>query len=204
MRRARRRSAFTLLETLLAAALLSALMAAGVTLLFHIAEAWSAQTDRPAFERHADGLDTFLRRMFAESGYVTPAPADRVAEEGALLTLTPPPDLPWFAPVATASGPTLARLAFTPDRGLTLRWNTRRELALGLAEPHVATLSTRVVAATLMIRSKTSGEWTDVTPGNAASGGGSASDVSSIRILCLELRDGGRNTTLRIPLPRSS
>ena len=197
-----RRRGFTLLEVLIALALLTGLITAAVTLITHVGSAWAAQADDPVLDRHADALDRLIRRMFSESGYtfITIPTADRVSEEGAILGVTPPPDLPWFE--LAPGGRIEARIAFTRDTGLTLRWNTRRERTLGTAPVRLSRISPWVVDAALLVRADAAAEWTDATPGRSESTAVEAASPESHRALRLELEHLGRHRTLIIPLPR--
>lgn len=200
MRRLRRR-AFTLVETLLAFALLAGLLAAAVTMLFQVVSLWATQSDDAMLDQHVDGVDRFVRRLLAESGVrhiVLPTP-EQVERERAVLALTDADgDLPWIAPLATAGGRLECRLAADAERRLWLCWNTAGELASGAVESHRTLLSEWVTFAGLYRLDKYGREWTLVVPGETMPHGAGA-----MYALRLEFEHRGRRRALTMPLPET-
>lgn len=117
-----RRHAFTLVEVLISITLLAGLLAAGVALLFQFSSALAAQADDPVFERHADGVDRFLRAYRADGG---DAPKGELKEESGLLPfvwVTPARSVPLLHHRPSPVSGEKAALSFKPGSGLWLAW----------------------------------------------------------------------------------
>lgn len=169
MRRNRiRRGAFTLMETLLAVALLAALFTAATALLFQVTSLWASQSDDALLDRHVDGVDRFVRRLFAESGAarVTTPDARQIERERAILAFTgTDAELPWVTPLVTEGGRFECRLGFDAETGLWLWWNTAGERARGAIESHRTRLSPWVRLAAVYRMERDGREWTELTAG---------------------------------------
>ena len=91
-----------------------------------------------------------------------------MSDEGSFLVVSPPADLPWVAPLALYGGAIQGRLAMPKDAGgLWLYWNTARETAMGVTNPHKALLSPWVVSASVFVYDTNALIWNEFVPGNA-------------------------------------
>lgn len=203
MRARRGRAAFTLLETLLAVALLAGLLAGAVTILVQVSSAWAAEADDPVLDRHADGLERFLRRILSAKTIAAPT-AEQISEEKALLAAPMPDDLPWQDILAVSGGAVTGRLAFDENAGLLLYWETAREKSLALAKPHRVPLSPWVVSARIYLMDTAGEEWTEWVPGETAAGTTSFATARGLRVLRLEIERLGHRRTLQILLPSNA
>lgn len=196
-----RRGAFTLMETLLAVALLAGFLMAATALLFQVTTLWASQSDDAMLDRHVDGVERFVRRLFAESGasrVVSPTP-EQQSDEHALLALTGVSgDLPWVAPLVTTGGRFECRLSRGEDGGLWLYWNTAGERVLGAVEPHRTLLSPWVDLAALYRLDKDGGEWTEVEAGESMT-----RTAGVLYALRLEFQHQGRRRALTLLLPQT-
>ena len=61
-------AAFTLLEVILAVAIVGALLAGAATLMVSVTDAWLERQDRHFFEDHVDGVTEFLQASFSMAG----------------------------------------------------------------------------------------------------------------------------------------
>lgn len=192
------RGAFTLVETLLAIALLGGLLAGATVILFQVSTAWAAQAEDPVLDRHVDGLERFLRRMLGESQYPVVEPtAEQISDEKAMLSTTLPENLPWHETLATAGGAVTGRLAYA-DGALRLYWQTARERSLSQTKSHAMVLSPWVTSAKILIHNPDTGEWTESVPGETAAGTPSFNAAKGLRVLLLEIGHRGRTRTLQI------
>lgn len=193
--------AFTLMETLLAVALLAGFLMAATALLFQVTSLWAAQSDDAMLDRHVDGVERFVRRLFAESGasrVVSPTP-EQQENEHALLALTGVSgDLPWVAPLVTRGGNFECRLSREDDGGLWLYWNTAGERVLGAVEPHRMLLSPWVDLAAVYRLERDGREWTEVEPGETTN-----RTAGVLYALRLEFAHQGRRRGLTLLLPRT-
>lgn len=202
------RRAFTLVETLLAMALFTGLLVASTAVLIQVSQAWASQADDPIVDRHAEGLERFIRRVFAEStatGLTAPT-ADQVSSEGALLAVRPPSDLPWTDLQAIAGGVITGRLAIPPDDdGLWLYWNAANESTRDSSnEPHRILLSPWVREAQVYVYDATGQKWMPADPATPVDNVGGVGTATIYRVLRLVIVRNGQTRTLEIPMPRSS
>ena len=199
--------AFTLIEMLIAIALFAALLVAATAVLIQVSEAWASQADDPIVDRHAEGLERFLRRVVGEGGATAiKAPTDdQISQEGAFLVVTPPADLPWTDVQAQGGGTITGRLAMPPnDPGLWLYWSTSREISLNLSDPHRIRLSPWVVNAQVYIYDSANTKWVPVDASNPVDNVGGVGTATASRVLRLEIVRSGQARTLEIPLPKNT
>ena len=204
---ARRLRAFTLIETLIAIVLFAGLLTAATAVLIQVSEMWASQADDPIIDRHVDGLERFVRRVFSESGPtgVTAPTTDQMAQEGALLAVVPPADLPWTDVQALAGGAISGRFALPPnDGGLWLYWNTARETSTGVTDPHRVLLSPWVVSAQIFIYDATNTKWLPVDAANPVDNVGGVGTATTYRVLRLVVVRSGQTRTIEVPLPKTA
>lgn len=197
------RRGFTLIEVLMAIALFAGFLSAAVAILFQVSFAWSSQADDPIADRHADGLNRFLRRVIADGGSAglrAPTSA-QVSEEHALLRVSPPGDLPIFEDRTTSGGAIEARLSMPPEGGLWLVWNTVGERTRNTSQPHRTRLSPWVTEAKLMVYEPANSRWNEYVPGDTNAGGFGA--ATALRVLSLKVVHRGQERRIEIPLPRT-
>lgn len=200
-----KRRGFTLVEVLVALALFAALLAASTAVLVQVSAAWAAQADDPIVDRHAEGLERFLRRVFSESGAAgVTAPAQDRLSEGALLGVLPPADLPWTNLLATSGGTVRGLLVMPQEGGLWLYWNTSGETTLGVTESHRVMLSPWVTAATVYIYDTNDLKWVPVEPGSSVDNVGGAGTATASRVLRVEINRSGQSRILEIPIPKAA
>jgi hypothetical protein len=144
-----------MLETLLAAALLGALLLALNFFVFSMAEIWGAGAERRLFEQHARAVtrevETWLRTatlppLAGEAGiFAAEIRLDDGRREAPLsFVLTGgSPRLPW---PETALPEVVGSLVVHPGRGLVLYWQSRLETAFDEAKPRSWVVSPLVTA----------------------------------------------------------
>lgn len=201
-----RRSAFTLIEMLVALALFGMLFSAVVVVLVQVSSTWASEADDPQIDRHVDGLDRFVRAIFVESGAagVKAPSSSQIADENAFLSVVPPADLPWIALIAQDGGAIEGRLAMGKDNdGLWLYWNTARERLIRRIEPHRIRISSWVTAARVYVYDADGKNWTESVPGVSSTDSPGAGSAVSFRVLQLDIVHQGQSRTLRIPIPRT-
>lgn len=198
-----RRRAFTLIEVLMAIALFAGFLTAAVAILFQVSVAWANQADDPIADRHAEGLNRFLRLAVNEGGAagITAPTATQVSEEHALLSVRPAGDLPIFEDLTTAGGAIEARLCMPPDGGLWLTWNTVGERTQNTSRPHRTRLSPWVTEATLMVYDPNTSRWIEYVPGDTNAG--TFGSATSVRVLRVKIVHRGQERRLEIPLPKN-
>lgn len=204
--RAGRRSAFTLIEMLVALALFGMLFSAVVVVLVQVSSTWASEADDPQIDRHVDGLDRFIRSIFVESGAagVKAPTSTQISDENAFLSVVPPSDLPWIALIAQDGGAIEGRLSMGKDNdGLRLYWNTARERLVKRIQPHSMLLSSWVTAARVYVYDADGKTWTESVPGTQTTGSAGAGSATSFRVLQLDIVHQGQSRTLRIPIPRT-
>lgn len=165
--------AFTLVEVLLALALLAALLTAINQFVFSITEAWTRNHDQFVFvqhtravTRHIDGLLQTAANSARASNLTTGAPA--VAEvhlpDGAgnkeLLSF----DLPMGDRLFVWPGPALPEvqcsLGWRKDDGLVLYWKSRLETDFATADPRMVVVSSFVSGLTYDYYDEAADRWT--------------------------------------------
>ncbi len=197
------RPGFTLMETLIAIALLAGLLVAAVSILFQVSAAWASQADDPVADRHVEGLARFVRTVFSQSGSagVSAPTAEQVSREGAFLAVRPPGDLPMFDRLATEGGAVEARFALAPEGAFLLFWNTSGERLQSPGKSHRVLLSSWVVSAKVFVYDAENRQCTEYVPGD--SGAGAFGAATSLRVLRIEVDRLGQRRVMEIPLPRS-
>jgi prepilin-type N-terminal cleavage/methylation domain-containing protein len=219
-----KKRAFTLVELLLATALTGVLLTGVAAVTFNMLEAWTAQIEAPAFDRHVDGLRRALEECVAETnestavltereiGGTIPIPATTVRAATAIFS-TPPTSVgvehaPYLritgAPgfLLTDSQPVgyvHAWLAVEGGAGLVLYWQTDDERTAGAEDTHRLVLSPWVTDATYKAYSETGGDWVDVDPTNPE-----AVESGSAIFMTLKLVRDGQTREILLPLADSA
>lgn len=180
-----RRRAFTLVELLLSLALTTGLLVTGVALAFQLAGALASDADDPVFERHAAGVERFLR------AYASSAEEPSPPTEPALpcVVVTPAADAPLLTGRLRTPSRPVCRLALTPGVGLRLVWP-----ATGATGPRTASalISPHAVAASTLRYDGNHDRWeTEIAPPPAP---------PDRRVLRVELAHAGRRRLLWVPL----
>lgn len=170
----RRAGAFTLIEVLLALALLAALLLAVNQFIFAITEAWTKSQDRYVFSRHAQAVAQHVESLLAAaanraraSGSATGAPAlaALALPNGAGTVPVLAFDLPQPDRVMAGPGATLPEiwcaLAWTRETGLALYWKSRLEVEFATVDPRRAILSSFVKSVSYDYLDATSGTWSE-------------------------------------------
>lgn len=167
----RRRAAFTLVEVLLALALLAALLMAINQFVFSITEAWTKNQDQFIFVQHTRAvtrhLDELLQTAAASARVSTPvAGAPAVAEmrlpEGGtadLLAFDLPMGDRLFVWPSTPLPEVQCALAWRKEDGLVLYWKSRLEADFADANPRMAVLSPFVTALSYDYFDPTTSTW---------------------------------------------
>lgn len=144
------RRGFTLIETLLAAALLGALLLALNFFVFSMAEIWGAGAERRLFEQHVRAVSREVETMLRTAA-LPPLASDTPVfgrevrlDDGRRQTLVTfelaegSPRLPWkTAPLPDV----VCGLAQQPGKGLMLYWQSRLEKNFDDAAPRASVLS---------------------------------------------------------------
>lgn len=186
-----RRHAFTLVEVLLSIALLAGLFAAGVALLFQFSSSLTAQTEDPVFDRHADGVDRFLRAYRADGRNVPKG--DLKTESGLLPSIGVAPSI--CAPLLQhRSSPIPGEnsvLSFKSGSGLWLVWRSSGPSHSATPTIERVLLSPWVVSAEVFGFDEKSNRWDLAKLDSTAH--------SELRVLRLELAHSGHSRTLWIP-----
>jgi len=184
---------------LMAIALMAALMASAVAILFQVSSAWASQAEDPALDRHVDGVDRFVRRLLAESGGALTVPtSEQIAGEHAILAVRPMSDLPWIALQSKSGGVLEGRLAAGADGKLLLFWNTRDERSQGSVEPHVLLISPWVESAKLYRLDPGAREWSEIAPGESMS-----KSPKALHALRIEFVHRGQRRPVQFLLPKT-
>lgn len=191
----------------MAIALFTGLLVAATAVLIQMSQAWAEQADDPILDRHADGLERFIRRTFSESGPtgVRAPTTDQISTFGALLSVTPPADLPWTDLQAEAGGAITAQFCL-PEKnpGLWLYWSTSRETTLSSVQPHRILLSPWVTSAQVYIYDTQGSQWVAVDPETPVDNVGGVGTATAYRVLRVVVSRGARTRTLEIPLPKNA
>lgn len=177
------RSGFTLIEVLLALALLAALLLSINQFVFSITEAWTKDQDRFIFVQHTRAvtrhLDELLQVATASARGITsaagaPAFAEvRQPEGGAadLLTFDLPVGDRLLVWPSTPLPEVQCALAWRKEDGLVLYYKSRLEADFADANPRMAVLSPFVTALTYDYYDATTDTWsTEETPQKDAAG----------------------------------
>ncbi len=167
----RRRAAFTLIEVLLALALLAALLTAINQFVFSITEAWTKNQDRFIFVQHTRAvtrhLDELLQTAANSARASTPvagaaAPAEmRVPEGGTadLLAFDLPVGDRLFVWPSTPLPEVQCALAWRKEDGLVLYWKSRLEADFADGNPRMAVLSPFATALSYDYYDATTDTW---------------------------------------------
>lgn len=179
----RRAAAFTLVEVLLALALLAALLLAINQFVFSITEAWTKNQDQFIFVQHTRAvtrhLDELLQTATAYARGSTPAAgapamAEMKTPEGStadLLTFDLPEGDRLFVWPSTPLPEVQCALAWRKDDGLVLYWKSRLETDFGEANPRLAVLSPFATGLTYDYYDTTTDTWsTEETPQKDSAG----------------------------------
>ncbi len=156
--RSRAASAFTLIEVLLALALLASLLAAINHFVFSMTEASTKNRDRFVFAQHARAVTRHVDELLAAAAASArassvsvgaPAAAELRLPEGGTADLLAF-DLPVGDRLLTWPGRPLPEvrcgLDWRPEEGLVLYWKSRLESDFATAEPRLAVVSPFVTA----------------------------------------------------------
>ena len=151
--RPRRSRAFTLVEVLLALALLAALLAALNQFVFSITEAWTKDRDRFVFVQHTRAVTRHVDEMLQtainharSSGTTSGAPAiDELHVPGGttaeLLAFDLPGGVRLFVWPAKPLPEVRCGLGFKPDEGLVVYWKSRLEEDFATADMRMTVIS---------------------------------------------------------------
>jgi len=153
MSRPFRRRGFTLLEMLIALALLGALMVALNTFLFSMGELWGSGRDQRLFDQHAWAASALVRNAFEQAtlGPGASGVALKDVDDGAGTTV---PRLGFLLPDAgrladwpEAPLPDVDFTVFVEEgRGLVFQWQSRLELERDITDRHDTVISPFVTA----------------------------------------------------------
>ena len=133
------KSAFTLVEVLIALALTGMLLTGLTMLTFQVMQAWARQAEDPLFDRHVDGLRRALEECVAETAdasnargarrainsVLTQPPGSVNASRAPYLRITGAP--PFLTGETQPLGDVRGWLVFEEGSGLVLYWQTDNE-----------------------------------------------------------------------------
>ena len=182
-RRPPARSGFTLIEVLLALALLAALLLSINQFVFSITEAWTKNQDQFIFVQHTRAVTRHLDELLVTAatgsrGGTTAAGAPAFAEmrlpEGGtadLLAFDLPVGDRLFTWPATPLPEVQCALAWRKEDGLVLYWKSRLETDFAASSPRMAVLSPFVTALSYDYFDPTTDTWsTEETPQKDSAG----------------------------------
>lgn len=141
------KSGLTFLELLLAVAISGLILSASAQLMFSFARFWKQSELEPRFERHVDGVASFLQFCLDESEVLSgnstspygwekaPGGRQRVIH----FRLTSPPS--FFVTDIRPVPPVDGWLYYDEDKGLTLLWKVPRKLTNGKVQINQTPLS---------------------------------------------------------------
>ncbi len=164
---------FTLIEVLLALALLAALLAALNQFVFAITEAWTKDRDRFVFVQHARAVTRHIDEMLQTasnqaraSGTTTGAPAiDELRVPGGTTADVLAFDLPngdrLFQWPSHPLPEVRCGLAFRPDEGLVVYWKSRLEEDFATADVRMTVISPFVTGLTYDYYDADKKSWTN-------------------------------------------
>ncbi len=141
--------AFTLVEVVLALALLAAVLYAMSVFMFSMGELWGESRQQRLFEQHVRAVTRHLEGML-QRGALRPKPERglRVAAAPGISALGAPRltfELPAGDRILPWPGPPLpdveCALDVVPERGLVLQWQSRWELGFNTATPRTLVVS---------------------------------------------------------------
>lgn len=187
----KRNRAFTLIEILIAASLLTAVIAAGTALAFQFTNILHFANNDPVFDRHVDGLEKFLRAyrvQASEPTALSKLPHDAGLLQGIYLKVPP------TAPLLTgASAPASAsmRLAMRGKSGLWLGIPT--EASLASARFQWVLLSPQVTSAQSYRYTRKTDTWSEESS--------APKTPPDARMLKITLNHAGKHKELWIPWP---
>lgn len=154
MRQRHKQSGFTLLEILLALAVAGTLLLAATTFLVSISNLWFQENDTEYFDRHVEGVVTFLETMIAKAEIETDSNSGEQAQP---VSWQKPPgasefDNPYISAYLRETPPVLRAegvrfpgatvyLVFDRMEGLGLLWHTQFEKAENLSDLRFTVLS---------------------------------------------------------------
>ncbi len=177
------KSAFTLVEVLIALALTGMLLTGLTMLTFQIMQAWAQQAEDPLFDRHVDGLRRVLEECVAETvdasdsqgarrainSVLTQPPGSVNVSRAPYLRITGAP--PFIAGETQPLGDVRGWLVFEEGSGLVLYWQTDTERQNNQDATHRLVLSPWVTDMRYAAYENSAKSWSEETDPNALSTG---------------------------------
>lgn len=181
--RPQRKSAFSLVEVLIAVALTGMLLTGLSLLTFQVMQAWARQADDPLFDRHVDGLRRVLEACVAETAddsntrgarravnaVLTMPPGTTGASRAPYLRITGAP--PFLTGDTYPMGNVRGWLVVEDGSGLVLYWQTDNERRENQDATHRQVLSPWVTSMEYKAYNASAGSWTESADADAFSSG---------------------------------
>jgi prepilin-type N-terminal cleavage/methylation domain-containing protein len=175
MRRSVRSSrGFTLLEMLIALALVGLLMVALNTVIFSMGELWGRNTDLHLFDQHVNAVTRFLQNQLNEASIPSAARAN--SSPVAPMSVTPASamadnllsyELPAGDRYFTWPGHPLPEVVCSwqvrPNDGLYILWHSRLEMNFATTPPRETRITPLVTGMTYDYYNASTQQWTNVT-----------------------------------------
>jgi len=176
------RSAFTLLEMLIALALMGFLMIALNTVVFSMGELWGRNTDQHLFDQHVNAVTHFLQDQFNEATFppaaranatpITPLPiTPATGMQDNLMTYELPGGSRFLNWPGHPLPEVVCSLQVRANDGLYLLWHSRLETNYLTAPPRETRITPLVTAIGYDYYNTTSKQWTTQTTVQLDSGG---------------------------------
>jgi len=180
-RSVRVRSGFTLVELLMAIAIMAMLLVALFTFVFSMGEIWGHGSEKRLFEQHVNAVTRHLEAMFRRA--TLPVGASAVAEPFTIRELRTGSgtgnllgfDLTNGDRILVWNGPPLPEvkcsLGIEPNRGLMLYWQSKLEINHATEPPRAVLVSPFVTKIDYFYRDEESGSWRSGTAPQKSSEG---------------------------------
>ena len=202
---------FTLVEVLLALALMVSLLFALNTFIFSMGDLWGQNRQQRLFDQHVRAVTRYVEELLQRAALAPQAGHGLRVAPGAMLAASGEPRLTFDLPAGDRLLPwpdhplpdVQCALDLAPSRGLVLEWQSRWEIDFGKTAPRSAVLSPLVTRLDYDYYQSASSAWQTLPAPSAAQTSGQWQLPARLR-LHFQYQKFSADTVVRVPAPTAA